>query len=125
MALYLSNLSPISEISVSLLIYDPGCQPSGQPWRKTGWWNLNPGQSILPSALNVNLTTVNSWVGIYAYSGGVSWQGTGNAWFKIPRPAAFNQCGENENNCNLWVDYYGIEFTGDADYVVYFNTSPN
>jgi hypothetical protein len=111
-------------MSVSLLIYDPGCKPSGQPWRKVGWWNLKAGQSLLPDALNVNLTTVNSWVGIYAYSGVLSWQGTGNAWFKIPRPSGFNKCGEDETNCTLWVDYYGIEFTGDPDFVVYIG-DPN
>lgn len=125
MALYLSNSCPFpTSISVSLLIYDPTCKVGGQPWRKEGWWNLKNGQTIKPDALNVNLTTVNSWVGIYAVSGIVSWQGTGNAWFQIPTSAAFNQCGEDETNCTTWVDYYGVEFTGDSDYVVYISLYP-
>jgi hypothetical protein len=125
MALYLSNSCPFpTSVSVSLLIYDPTCKVGGQPWRKEGWWNIKYGQTIKPDALNVNLTTVNAWVGIYAVSGIISWEGTGNAWFQIPASAAFNQCGEDETNCTNWVDYHGVEFSGDSDYVVYISLYP-
>ena len=38
-------------VSICLLWYNPACSP---PWRKTGWWNLAPGQSVqvLSGALN-------------------------------------------------------------------------
>jgi hypothetical protein len=126
MALFLNNRS--SEIlNVSLLKYDPSCKVGGQPWRKEGWWVLNPGQTLKPDAFDVNLTTVNGWAGVYAYtaSGDKDWQGTGNAWFEVTGGNVFNQCGEDETNCKKWVDFYGVLFGGAADYITYIGPNAN
>jgi hypothetical protein len=126
MALYLSNRTS-ETINVSLLLYDPSCTLGGQPWRKEAWWVISAGQSVKPNALDVNLTTVNGWVGIYAYtaSGDKNWQGTGNAWFEVTGGLHFDQCGEDETNCTKWVDYYGVQFAGDPEYVTYIGPNAN
>jgi len=126
MSLYLNNGS--SEIiNVSLLLYDPSCTIGGQPWRKLAWYVLNPGQTILPDVYyNVDLTTVNGWVGIYAYtaSGDADWQGQGNAWFQVSDGVHFDQCGEDETNTPKWVDFYGVYF-GHSDIVIYIGPNAN
>jgi len=126
MSLFLSNRNS-QIINVALLMYDPGCTVGGQPWRKDGWWVLNPGQTLKPNALDVDLRTVNQWVGIYAYtaSGDTSWQGTGNAWFTVTNGAAFNQCGEVQTNTPKWVDFYGVNFGGAGDYIAYVGPQAN
>jgi hypothetical protein len=124
MSLFLNNRSP-ETINVSLLLYDPNCTLGGQPWRKVAWYVINPGQTILPDVYyNIDLTTVNGWVGIYAYtaSGDADWQGTGNAWFAVSDGVHFNQCGEDETNTPKWVDFEGVYF-GWPNIVTYIGPS--
>jgi hypothetical protein len=87
---------------------------------------INPGQTILPDVYyNVDLTKVNGWVGIYAYtaSGDAAWQGTGNAWFAVSDGVGFDQCGEDESNTPKWVDFVGVYF-GWPNIVVYTSSYP-
>lgn len=123
MALFLNNRYR-ETINVSLLLYDPGCSGSGQPWRKEAWWVIQPGQTILPDAMNVDLTTVNGWVGMYAFSetGDADWQGAGNAWFMVSDGVWFNQCGEDESKCAKWVDYKGM-YLGHPDMIAYVGST--
>jgi hypothetical protein len=126
MALYISNTTS-ETLNASLLIYDPSCTIGGQPWRKEAWWVIGARQTVKPNALDLNLRTVNQWVGLYAYtaSGDKSWQGTGNAWFEVTGGLGFNQCGENQANCVKWVDYYGLNLNGASEYVAYVGPNSN
>jgi hypothetical protein len=120
MSLYLNNRSS-ETINVCLLLYDPSCTLGGQPWRKVAWYVISPGNTILPDVFyNVDLTKVNGWIGVYAYtaSGDKDWQGTGNAWFRVSDGVHFNQCGEDETNTPKWVDFEGVYF-GWSNIVVY------
>jgi hypothetical protein len=125
MALYINNRTS-ETVNLSLLILDHNCTVGGQPWRKEGWWVMKAGQTTNPAPVYVNLTTINGWIGIYAYtaSGDKSWQGTGNAWFEVTNGGAFNQCGENNSNCPKWVDYYGVTPHG-SDFVTYIGPNAN
>jgi hypothetical protein len=122
MSLYLHNGSS-ETINVCLLHYDPDCSGvGGQPWRKTAWYVISPGQTILPDIFNIDLTTVNKYAGIYAYtaSGSLDWQGNGNAWFAVSNGVHFDQCGEDEDNTSKWVDFEVVSF-GASNVVAYLS----
>jgi hypothetical protein len=124
MSLYLNN-GTTEVINVALLFFNPSCTIGGQPWEKVGWYVISPGQTSLPDVFfNVDLTTVNGWIGIYAYtaSGDVQWEGDGNAWFAVSDGPGFRQCGEDETNTPKLVDFYGVNF-GFPDIIVYISTT--
>jgi hypothetical protein len=127
MSLYLNNGSS-ETINVCLLHYDAGCSAvGGQPWKKTAWWVISPGQTIIPGTFyNVDLTTVNRYAGIYAFSasGKFDWQGSGNAWFEVSNGVHFDQCGEDENNTPKWVDFEVVSF-GASNVVAYLSAGVN
>jgi hypothetical protein len=122
----LVNNGTSETLNVSFLIYDPGCSASGQPWRKEAWWVIPAGQTILPNIFDLDLTSVNGWVGAYAFTASrdKDWQGTGNAWFKVSNGVHFDQCGENEANCPNWVDFEGM-YLGKPNMIAYFGPNRN
>jgi hypothetical protein len=119
MSLYFINHYPAA-IWIAFLYYDSGC--SGTPFRKTGWWQVNPGETF--NAWNTDLRTVNRHAAFYAEefkdSGGATWSGTGNSWYRIS-DMAFNQCYDDNTNCNQQPDFVQLDFrkadNGVADFI--------
>ena len=101
MSLFVNNRAS-KAINVCFLVHDPSCTAKGQPWRKRAWWTIHPKQTVLPDLFNVDLTTVNQWAGLYAFTGsGESWQGQGNGWFTVSDRLGLDQCADDRTNCPL------------------------
>jgi hypothetical protein len=56
---------------------------------------------------NVRLYDVNRFASFYAESGNVKW--SGNLWYLITN-AAFNQCFNDDANCNRKVPFLHLDF---------------
>lgn len=116
MALYFHNLFP-ETVWIAFQYYDPGCSPN--PWRKMGWWQVNSGDTF--NAWNTDLRTVNRYAQFYAEefrdAGGATWSGTGNNWYLIS-DVAFDQCYDDNTNCNQQPDFVLLDFGGFADMTV-------
>ncbi len=108
MALYFLNETP-NTIFIAFLYFDNGC--GGTPFRKLGWWQVDPGEKF--NAWNTDLSTVNRYAAFYAEeyidSGGATWSGTGNNWYLIP-DLKFNQCYDDNTNCNQQPDFVPLDF---------------
>ena len=120
MALYVDNTTS-ETLNVSFLIWDGGCAASGQPWRKVAWYVIAPGRVIVPDILDVDLTTVNRYAYLYAYTASQDkdWQGTGNSWGEVSSGVHFDQCLLDETNCVKWVDFETLDFAGHTTDIVY------
>jgi Protein of unknown function (DUF1036) len=96
-------------IWIALLYGDTGC--GATPFRKQGWWAVSPGQTR--TLWNVPLYNVNRFAAFYAEefkdSGGATWSGTGNGWYRIP-DIAFNQCYDDNTNCNQQPNFVQLDF---------------
>lgn len=116
MSLYFQNLYP-DTIWIAFLYYDPGCGPA--PFKKLGWWQVNSGETF--NAWNTDLRNVNRYAAFYAEeyrdAGGATWSGSGNNWYLIP-DAAFDQCYDDNTNCNQQPDFIALDFAGNADMTV-------
>jgi Protein of unknown function (DUF1036) len=107
-------------IWIAFLYSDAGC--GGTPFRKLGWWQVNPGENFV--AWNTDLRTVNRYAAFYAEefkdSGGATWSGTGNSWYRIS-DVGFNQCYDDNTNCNQQPDFIQLDFkkadNGNADFI--------
>jgi hypothetical protein len=119
MALYFINHYPAA-LWIAFVYFDAGC--GGTQFRKTGWWQVNPGETF--NAWNTDLRTVNRFASFYAEefkdSGGATWSGTGNGWYRIS-DMAFNQCYDDNTNCNQQPNFVQLDFTkadnGTADHI--------
>jgi len=125
MALYFQNVTP-ETVWVSFLYNNPDCGANGgTPWRKLGWWRIDPGQTFI--AWNTDLRTVNRYVAWYAEqyrdSGGATWSGNGNNWYSIP-DIGFNQCYDDQTNCNQQPDFNQLDFAGNSDVLVVLGPEP-
>ncbi len=116
MALYFKNLYP-DTLWIAFLYYDTNCSPT--PFRKLGWWQVNSGDTL--NAWNTDLRTVSQYAAFYAeeYRDGVgaTWSGSGNNWYQIS-DVGFNQCYDDNTNCNQQPDFVPLDFNGQADMVV-------
>jgi hypothetical protein len=116
MALYFQNLYS-DTIWFAFLYFDPSC--SGTSFKKIGWYQVNPGQTI--NFWNTDLRSVNRYAAFYAEeyrdSGGATWSGTGNNWYLVP-DVAFNQCYDDNTNCNQQPDFVPLDFNGFSDMTV-------
>ena len=115
MPLYFTN-QYVNTIWIAFLYFDGGC--GGTPFRKQGWWQVDPGATF--NAWNTDLRTVNRHAAFYAEeykdAGGSTWSGTGNNWYLIS-DVAFNQCYDDNTNCNQQPDFVQLDFMT-ADYGV-------
>jgi len=113
MALYFQNLYS-DTIWIAFLYFDGGCGPT--PFRKLGWWQVNSGETF--NAWNTDLRNVGRYAAFYAEEyrdeGGATWSGTGNNWYLIS-DVAFNQCYDDNTNCNQQPDFVPLDFNGYAD----------
>ena len=116
MGLYFQNLYP-DTIWVAFLYYDPGCSPTS--FRKMGWWQVNSGETF--NAWNTDLRNVSRYAAFYAEeyrdAGGATWNGSGNNWYLIS-DGAFDQCYDDNTNCNQQPDFVPLDFNGFADVTV-------
>jgi hypothetical protein len=116
MALYFQNLYA-NTVWIAFLYGDQVCGRT--PFRKLGWWGVPSGQSF--GAWNTDLRNVNRYAAFYAEeykdSQGATWSGTGNNWYLIP-DGAFNQCYDDNANCNQQPDFVPLDFSGSADVIV-------
>ncbi len=116
MALYFRNLFP-NTVWIAFQYYDPGCSPN--PFRKLGWWQVNSGDTL--NAWDTDLRNVNRYASFYAEefkdAGGATWNGTGNNWYRIS-DAQFDQCYDDNTNCNQQPDFINLDFGGFADTTV-------
>jgi hypothetical protein len=140
MALWLKNTFPAT-IFVSFVYYDATCGPSNR-WRKLGWWSL-PASSDAINVWDIDLTTVNQFVGFYAeqYTDGqgATWDGAnliqfpigvdpetvpGNYWYQINNGAehGFNQCLDDNSGCNQLANFFEFNFSGATGVVLVFGT---
>jgi len=124
MALYIAN-SYSETVNVCLILFDPSCTTGGVPFRKEAWWVIGPGKTILPDALNVDLTKINRYQYIYAFSasGDMIWQSNENRWALLSSGAAFNQCAEDNTNMTRWADFEQMDFAGHSNMVAYIGPS--
>ena len=117
MALLFVNNFPAA-VWIALVYGDTGC--GGQPFRKRGWYQVNPGQEF--NAWNTNLRTVNRYALFYAEeyyalfyaeeykdSGGATWSGNGNHWYRVP-DTRFDQCFDDNTNCNQQPNFIQLDF---------------
>jgi len=112
MPLYFQNLSPTS-IWIALVYGDSTC--TGTPYRKQGWWEVGAGQTrnlYFPDLRTVPQAAF--YAEEYKDSGGATWQGNGNNWYLIS-DAAFDQCYNNNENCNQQPDFIPLDF-GQAEF---------
>jgi len=101
-------------IWIAFLYGDSGCTPTA--FRKLGWWHVPSGQTF--NAWNTDLRNVNRHAAFYAEaSGGATWSGTGNDWYKIS-DKKFNQCFDDNSNCNKQPDFVPLDFNGNSDMTV-------
>ena len=125
MALHFQN-EYSNTVYVAILYYDPACGVANQNFSKSGWYAVNPGQTMVPNipSLYGDLRQGNARAYFFAqeYSGsqGGVWSGTGNAWTFVPNGAAFTQCFEDNTppSNQQQVDFYDIEFRGFSDVFV-------
>ena len=98
-----------NKIWIALVYGDNGCGPTR--FRKQGWWAVNSGQTR--NLWDVDLQRVNRFATFYAEefkdSGGATWDGTGNRWYRIPN-VAFNQCYDDNTNCNQQPNFVPLDF---------------
>ncbi len=108
MALNFQNLYKIT-VFIAFVYGDTACSPNH--FRKQGWWTVAPGQTL--TVWNVDLRRVNRHAAFYAEefkdSGGATWSGTGNNLYRI-RDVAFNQCYDDNTNCNQQPNFALLDF---------------
>jgi hypothetical protein len=108
MALEFQNLYR-NTVWIALVYGDNGCGPTR--FRKQGWWAVNPGQTR--KLWDVDLRRVNRNASFYAQefrmSGGATWDGTGNRWYRI-RDLAFSQCYDDNTGCNQQPNFVALDF---------------
>ncbi len=106
---------------------DP-CNAANQYFSKEGWYGVAPGQTIVPNIaqLNTDLRYAPANARAYVFaeqysgSGGATFSGSAGYWYEVPNGAAFSQCLEDNTNCQQTVDFYDVEFEGNADVTVVF-----
>jgi Protein of unknown function (DUF1036) len=109
MALFFINQFS-SPIWIAFLYCNRGCRET--PFRKMGWWRVERNQIF--NAWNVDLYRVNRYAAFYAESGTASWSGTGNGWYAISS-ARFNQCYDDNTNCDRQPNFVQLDFNGFSD----------
>jgi len=119
MALYFQNQYS-DTVWIAFLYEDASC--GAVPWRKLGWWQVDSGDKF--NAWNTDLRDVNRYAAFYAEGGdGSTWSGSGSMWYRITE-ARFNQCYEDNTNCNISRDFNPLDFDGYADVVVTLGPKP-
>jgi Protein of unknown function (DUF1036) len=102
-----------SEAWLAALFPDSGCGPTDQ-WRKQGWWGIAPGSTF--QLLSGDNRSYNRYMGYHADGGAESgspcWTNNPHMWYWIPANDAFNQCYDDNNNCNAQEDFEQIDFAG-------------
>jgi Papain-like cysteine protease AvrRpt2 len=88
-------------VYIAMLWYDPGC--SGEPWRKSGWYEVASGSSV--EIVGANLQTIPdpnfAWFAQADWADGPCWSGDpAHSWYAIPHNAAFSQCYSDNAGCN-------------------------
>ena len=119
MAYVLHNMTGTT-VWATLAIYVPDsatstCQADFTvPWRKIGWYQVPPRQSITPDVLNGALPTFNRNIGIAAVSATQTFQGssTGGEGLFVPSYEAFNQCLYDNNGGDELLQFQSISFDG-------------
>lgn len=100
MGLWYQN-SYTDPVYVAILWFDPGC--NGEPWRKSGWYKVDPGSAV--EIVGANLQTIPdpnfAWFAQADGADGPCWSGDpAHNWYAIPHNAAFSQCYSDNNGCN-------------------------
>ena len=90
-------------VSVAIMFLSPDtCSGEGDGWEMMGWWNINPGDSTLVYAND--LEDLNRYWYYYAHAGdGTRWAGNGD-WVRSVPQAVFDQC-------------YGLGVSGETEEV--------
>jgi len=89
---------------------DSSCGPTDQ-WRKMGWYKITSGSSFQFTAADLSQTVgVMAWFADW-WAGGPSWHGTGNNWYWVTNNA-FNQCYDDNTNCDVQYDFLPLNFNG-------------
>ena len=88
-------------VYIAILWYDPGC--GGEPWRKSGWYEVASGSSV--EIVGANLQTIPdpnfAWFAQADWADGPCWSGDpAHSWYAIPHNAAFDQCYSDNTGCN-------------------------
>jgi uncharacterized membrane protein len=122
MALFFQNQYS-DTVWIAFLYEDTGC--GATPWHKMGWWQVDSGTTF--NAWNTDLRGVNRYAAFYAEeyrdSGGATWSGNGNNWYLIS-DTRFDQCYDNNSNCNQQPDFIPLDFNGYADLTVTLGPNP-
>lgn len=126
MALYFQNQFT-DTLWIAFLYYHPECSANGgTPFRKMGWWGVAPGQTF--NAWDTDLRQVGSHAAFYAEefrdSGGATWSGSGNNWYRIP-DTGFAQCYDDNVNCTQQPDFILLEFNQQSDALVILGPDPS
>ena len=99
---------PMEPLWIAFAYYDSSCGAANQNFRKMGWWQINPYQTL--NLWNVDLQTVNRYAYFWGATAhqGITWHGTGNAWLNLNPNSAFNQCAFDNTNDAQSVDFVEI-----------------
>jgi len=105
-------------LSVAIMFLSPDtCSGEGEGWEMMGWWNINPGDSALVYAND--LEDLNRYWYYYAHaSDGTRWAGNGE-WVRSVPQAVFDQCfglgvtGETEQ-----VDFRQLDIDSNDNYTL-------
>jgi hypothetical protein len=95
---------------LACLWYDSSCGPTDN-WRKMGWYKITNGSSFQFTAADLSQTVgLMAWFADW-WAGGPSWSGSGQQWYWVTNNA-FDQCYDDNTNCNVQYDFQNLEFNG-------------
>lgn len=98
-------------VSVCLIWYNPGC--ADPPFRKSGWWNLAPGQSVTALTGSYN----NRYFYFYAEASDGSYWGD-QRWRIAVTNNAFDRCAGDIFEPNRIVPLLQIDTGGSPNFLV-------
>src|ERR1700722_14654471 len=106
--IFQNSYSATATISVCVLFFDSSCP---NPWRKAGWYNAGPGQSV--TVLTNSLESGNYYFYAFATDGAVWEGGSGSVSVDISNPVHFNACWLDDGGDNSTVQM--VHFVVGAD----------
>ena len=109
-----------SPVSIMFEFYHPECQTvANDPWQRTGWYNLAPGQKGLVFSGDVH--QINRFWYFFAQStDGAYWNGP---YPELVRYSAFDDCAGIADNVNYHsIGMRELDVASYSDYVVTLTT---
>ena len=99
------------EVWLAAVYYDSNCGPTDK-WRKEGWWGIQPGTTF--TLFSGDNRSMNEYLAYHVDNGNESqsWTNDPNRWYYISEYNAFNQCYDDNTNCNIYDDFAQLDLNG-------------